>query len=89
MTVNWQLATLPESSTNVYVTRVGPMRKKESGSCDLVSSLSVPETSMDVGSRYVTVAPGLPSSTTTLKSAGHPRIVGGVVSTKDRDEEQT
>lgn len=61
------------------------MVKKELGSLDLDCNLSVPETSKAVGSIHETILPGVPSSVEASLSAGHPIMVGAIVSTARDD----
>jgi len=81
LTLNVQVALLPDPSVKVYVTWVVPTLKNVPGKCVLDTDGVAPELSVAVGSVHVTVVPVLPDATVTVTSLMH-ETVGGVESTE-------
>ena len=80
LTLNVQVALLPDPSVKVYVTCVVPTLKKFPGACVLPVKETTPELSVAVGSVQVTVVPVTPVLTVSVMSLMH-AITGGTVST--------
>ena len=79
MTLNVQTSVRPISSVATYVTSVVPTGKESPGSLVLVS-VTVPRLSVAVGGVQVSWMED-PDEMVAVMSLGHPKIVGGVVST--------
>ena len=60
VTLQLQVALLPEGSTNTYVTTVGPVLKKSPDVWELDSIVAVPELSVALGCTQVTVVRPVP-----------------------------
>ena len=72
----------PDWSVHVCdTTVVVSAAKKEGDVLDLSVTIAVPDTSLQVGTVHVTVAPGVPSSILSIMSAGLFTQTGGVLST--------
>ena len=80
ITLNEQLALLPDPSVKVYVTWVVPTWKNDPGLCVLDDSEAVPVLSVAVGSTQVTVVPPTPLLTVCVTSLMQ-EMTGAIVST--------
>ena len=84
-----QTASLPQLSTAVYVTVVGPSGKNEPGVCDSVGVRGPSHRSDAVGAAQLTTAPHWPESFDTAMFEGQPGKLGGVKSTQKLGESKS